>query len=68
MNAIELISDIIVPLKTSDTVQTALSMMNEFKVTHLPLVNNLSYLGLLSEDDIIGTESEDMPLGNVKLS
>jgi len=68
MTAVELLSDIIVPLKTSDTVETALSMMQEFKVSHLPVVNNLSYLGLVSESDLDGGLETDTPVGNVKLS
>ena len=52
MLAIELISEYIVPLKTSDTALTALSLMEEFKVKNLPIVNNQMFLGLISEDDI----------------
>lgn len=52
MLAIELISEYIVPLKTSDTALTALSLMEEFKVKHLPIVNETIFLGLISEDDI----------------
>lgn len=68
MTAIELISHIIVPLKTSDTIGTAISIMEEFKVSHLPVVNNLSYLGLLSESDIDIMTDQDTPVGNVRLS
>jgi len=52
MLAIELISEYIVPLKTSDTALMALSLMEEFKVKNLPIVNNKMFLGLISEDDI----------------
>ncbi|MEN8223830.1 MAG: CBS domain-containing protein [Bacteroidota bacterium] len=68
MTALEMISDIIVPLKTSDTVETALSMMNEYKVSHLPVVNNTAYLGLLSETDITTGIEPVTAVGNVKLS
>lgn len=68
MTAKELVSDIIVPLKTSDTIETAISMMDEFKVSHLPIVNNLSYLGLVSEADLEeNMENIDTPLGSIKL-
>jgi acetoin utilization protein AcuB len=67
MTAIELISDIVVPLKTSDTVEIAISMMEEYKVSHLPVVNNLSYLGLVSETDL-ETVDTSTPVGNIKLS
>ena len=69
MIAIELISDIIVPLKTSDSIALAQSLMNEFKVSHVPVVNNQAYLGLLSETDIdTMVDPADTPVGNVKLS
>lgn len=44
MLAKELISDIILPLKTSDTGITALNWMEEFRVSHLPIVNNQDFL------------------------
>ena len=68
MTALELISDIIVPLKTSDTVETAHSMMEEYKVSHLPVVNNLAYLGLVSEIDLENGAGPETPIGNIKLS
>lgn len=68
MIASELISDIIVPIKTSDTVDTAISMMAEFKVSHLPVVNNDAYIALVSEDDLMSDVDLDSPLGSIKLS
>lgn len=67
MIASELISDIIVPLKTSDTVDTAISMMAEFRLSHLPVVNNNSYLALVSEDDLMSDVDLETPVGNIKL-
>ncbi|HFB61912.1 MAG TPA: CBS domain-containing protein [Bacteroidetes bacterium] len=68
MIAKDLISDGIMPLKTSDTGKTALSWMEEYKVSHLPIVNNQEFLGLISELDIYNLNSFDEPLGNHKLS
>lgn len=68
MTAAELISDIIVPLKTSDTVETAISIMEEFKVSHLPVVNNIGYIALVSEEDLDLVEDKETPVGNIKLS
>lgn len=69
MIASDLLSDIVAPLKTSDTVETAISMMDEFKVSHLPIVNNTSYLGLVSDIDLeSGMDDLDTPMGNIKLS
>ena len=68
MIAAELISDIVVPLKTSDTVDTAISMMAEFKVSHLPVVNSSSYIAMVAEDDLLSDVDLDAPVGNIKLS
>ncbi len=68
MIARQLITDNILPLKTSDTGRKALGLMEELKVTHLPIVNNEVFLGLISEKDIYDLNSFDEPLGNHKLS
>jgi predicted transcriptional regulator len=49
----EIINDLIPPLKTSDSGDRALSLMEDFKISHLPVVNKSEYLGLLSEDEVI---------------
>ncbi len=68
MIAKQLISEIIQPLKTSNTGTEALNWMNFFKVRHLPIVNNTSFLGLISEDDIFDLNITDQAIGNHKLS
>ena len=68
MVAKQLITDEITPLKTSNTGSDALNWMDEYKVSHLPIVNNETFLGLISEDDIYETNKVDEPLGNHKLS
>lgn len=68
MIAKDLISDTIMPLQTSDTGITALNWMEEFKVSHLPIVNNSDFLGLIAETDIYEMNNYDEPLGNHALS
>lgn len=68
MIAEELITDSIVPLKTSDTGLKALSMMEEYRVSHLPIVNNEEFLGLISDTDIYDFNSPESPLWNHQLS
>jgi len=58
MTAEQLISDTIIPLRTSDTGEDALSLMNEFYIRHMPIVNNKQLLGLISEDDILDHDIE----------
>lgn len=68
MIAAQLISNLIPPLKTSDTGEQAISWMQEFNVTHLPIVNNEQFLGLISEDDILDFSDLFAPIGSHPLS
>jgi CBS domain-containing protein len=68
MLAKDLISDTIPPLKTSDSGLKALSWMDEFRVSQLPIVNNLELLGLISDTDILDLNAPEEPLGNHPLS
>ena len=67
MIAKTLVSNEIIPLRTSDSGNEALSIMNEFGVRHLPIVNNKQLLGLISEDDILNFDVEEA-VGSYKLS
>ncbi|MFP4555898.1 MAG: CBS domain-containing protein [Bacteroidales bacterium] len=68
MLAKEMVSDIVPSLKTSDTGISALNWMDIFKVSHLPIVNNKEFLGLVSENDIYDLNMPEEPLGNHQLS
>jgi len=68
MLAKDMISDTISPLFTSDTAQKALSWMEIYKVSHLPIVNNKKFLGLISESDIYDLNDPDLPIGAHKLN
>lgn len=68
MFAGELIADAIPPLKTSDTVQKAFDRMAELCVSHLPIVNNQQFLGLISEEDMIEVVDYTFPIGGLTLS
>ena len=67
MTAETLISNSIIPLRTSDTGEDAMEMMNDFLVRHLPIVNNKQLLGLISEDDILNYDINE-PIGSYSLS
>lgn len=67
MIAAELISNDIVPLRTSDSGNDALEVMHDFYVQHLPIVNDRELLGLLSEDDILENDPGE-PVGSYSLS
>lgn len=68
MVAKDLISEVIPSLKTSDLGQTALNWMEIFKISHLPIVNNQEFLGLISDTDIFDMNQPDEPIGNHELT
>lgn len=67
MIAKDLINDSYPPLKLSDTGLKALNWMEEFRLEHLPIVDNKQYIGLASEADILKVSSLDQALANHSL-
>jgi predicted transcriptional regulator len=68
MVARELIADVIPPLKTSDSVQKVFDRMAEFRISHLPIVNDKQLLGVVSDEDLVETLDFTTPIANVPLS
>lgn len=68
MFAVELIANAIPPIHTSDTIQKVLDRMVEFRVRHLPIVNEEQFLGLLAESDILPEMDHQTPIGALALS
>ena len=68
MVARDIISNTIPALKTSDTGKKALNWMEIFRISHLPIVNNQEFLGLISDSDIYDFNDSDQPVGNHHLS
>ncbi|MFI5162752.1 MAG: CBS domain-containing protein [Sphingobacteriales bacterium] len=68
MLAIELIADAITPVHTSDTIQKVIDRMVEFRVRHLPIVNEDQFLGLVSEDDLVEENDYQTAIGALSLS
>lgn len=68
MFAKDLVLDIVPPLKTTDTGLKALNWMDEFKVSHLPIVNDTEFLGLISDADILDLNAPEEAIGNHRLS
>ncbi|TSJ38564.1 CBS domain-containing protein [Mucilaginibacter corticis] len=68
MFAGELIADAIPPVHTSDSIQKVLDRMVEFRVRHLPIVNEEQFLGLLAESDILPEVDNQTPIGALALS
>lgn len=62
MLTIDLINTNIPRLQLKDSVSKALRLIADFRVTHLPVVDNDKFLGLISEDDLLDKEQPNMPV------
>lgn len=58
MNSQKLIANEISAISIKDRGTTVLSLMSECRVSHLPVVENNTLLGLISEDDILNMNDE----------
>ena len=67
MIASELISKILIPLQPSDTGEEALSIMNDYYIKHLPIVDDNVFVGLLSEEDVLDHDVHE-PVGSYTLN
>jgi CBS domain-containing protein len=68
MLAKDLISDIVPIIKTSETGIKALNWMEVFRISHLPVVNNEDFLGLISDTDIYDFNDAEQAIGSHPLS
>ncbi len=62
MLTIELINNNIPRLQLTDSISKALQLISDFKVTHLPVVKDDKFLGLISEDDLLDQKELKMPI------
>ncbi len=62
----ELINQSIPQLKLQDTVAKAKQLINDFKLTHLPVVSGKKYLGMISEEDLLDTEDDKTTIENIQ--
>ncbi len=58
----ELINNNIPRLQLQDTVSKALRLINDYRVTHLPVVAADKFLGLISEDDLLDADDEKLTI------
>ena len=68
MLAKELISDEVPPLKITDNGSRALKWMEEFRVSHLPVVKGTEFIGLLSDTDLLDLNSVKQNIANLKIN
>ena len=62
MLAKDLINNNIPRLQLDDSVVKAKQLMNDFKLTHLPVVSEKKFLGTISEEDLLDVEEEKIPI------
>lgn len=63
MLAQDLITDEIPPIKSTDSGEKAIKWMDEFKVSHLPVVDGIKYLGLVSDNDLLDMNQPEAAIG-----
>ena len=57
-----LINKNIPQLKLQDSIAKALQLISDYRVTHLPVVVNKIFLGLISEEDLLDAEDDKLPI------
>jgi CBS domain-containing protein len=62
MTAKDVITEEIPPLLHTDSGEKALVWMEEFKVSHLPVLKNGNFVGLVSENDVLDKKDLTQPL------
>lgn len=62
MIAKQLLTDLILPIKTSDAGTDALYYMDEYKISFIPVVEEGNFLGLISEADVFNMPDPDQKL------
>lgn len=62
MRASELITEEIPPIRPSESCMKAFNWMDEFKVSHIPVVENGEYIGVISDDNILDLEDPEVTI------
>ena len=68
MIARQLITNDVIPLKTSDTGEFALLQMEEARLSHLPIVEGTDYIGVISDKEILAEDEPQMEIGRYALA
>jgi len=68
MIARDLIKDDVPPIKPFESMEKALEWMDEFRVSHLPVVDGTKYYGLVSENMIYDCNEASLPVSELNLT
>ncbi|MFN5181638.1 MAG: CBS domain-containing protein [Bacteroidota bacterium] len=61
----DLITNLVPPLKITDTIELGLNWMEDYKVNHLPVVDGSTYIGLVSESELLNAEDIEKNIGTL---
>lgn len=62
MTTLQIADNIFPQLHLDDSVEKALQLMNDFKVSHLPVVSEEKFLGLVYEEELVDEEERNVIL------
>lgn len=65
MLTIDLLSQTLPYLHPDDKVYQALQLMNDNQVNHLPIADGEKYVGLISEDVLLGVDDDNTPINQL---
>ena len=68
MLAIDLIKDDVPPIKPYESLEKALNWMDEFRVSHLPVVDQDKYYGLVSDSLIYDSNQPNLQVAELNLT
>ena len=59
MTTLQLIDKTIPQLQLNDSIAKAMQLMHDFRITHLPVISEEKFLGLVSEDDLLDEDNKN---------
>ena len=62
----ELLNTHLPQLRMDDTIAKALTFINDYKVSHLPVIENEKFAGLISEVDLLDAESDSHKISSLQ--
>ena len=62
----QLINNSIPQLQLDDTVGKAKQLINDFKLTHLPIVSDKKFLGLISEEELLDIDEDKITIEKIQ--
>lgn len=68
MTAADLIIDIVPPIKPSDQLHRVAERMADFRLNHLPVVQDEQFLGLVSDEDLIEITDDNLTVSSIHWS